>query len=420
MILAGDVGGTKTNLGLFDAASGTLRLLVQATFASADFPGLSPVVQAFLHQPAVIAALAAAAGSSASGGGAGVSPASLSGATVGCQGGAIAAACFGVAGPVIDNRSSTPNLAWEIDGDAVAAAAEIPAVRLINDLVATAEGIALLAPAELVTVQAGAPEAAGGAGNQVLIAAGTGLGMALLPMAGGTRVTIPSEGGHTDYAPRDEDEVALMLALRRRFGEHVSTERVVSGPGLHAIYEHLRDAGFAAESLSLRASLAAGDPSKAIANAGLAGADALSERALDLFTAAYGAAAGNLALIGTATGGVYIGGGIAPKILPKMTGGGFLRAFLDKGRFSAYLERIPVRVILDDHTAMLGAARCAAALHGIQVAAVTSTKPTAGGGSGAPGGLDGRHPEHLEDSERSEDSEDSEMAATRPGDHETK
>jgi glucokinase len=357
MILAGDVGGTKANLGLFAPVGGSggaaadpvnLRLVTAATFATAEFSGLAEVIEAFLRR---LPGAGSAAGGSRE----------------------VAAACFGVAGPVVDNRTSTPNLAWEIDGASLARGLSLPAVHLINDLVATAEGIPLLAAEEVVTLQAGTTEpgtgvgerggsAAGTApGNQVLIAAGTGLGMALLPVVGGTRVTVPSEGGHGDYAPRDEDEMALLLYLRRRFGEHVSTERVVSGPGLRVIYEHLLDAGYAPENPEVRAALAAGDPARVIAEAALAGGDRLCGRALDMFVAAYGAAAGNLALIGTALGGVYIGGGIAPKVLPRLTGGLFLRAFLDKGRFAGYLGRIPVRVVLNDRAAMLGAARCAAA-----------------------------------------------------------
>lgn len=388
MILAGDVGGTKANLGLFEPSgegAGPLRLLVAASFASSAFAGLAEVVEAFLRQASPVVA---------AGGG---RP-------------EVTAACFGVAGPVIDNRTSTPNLAWEIDGVELARGLGLPAVLLINDLVATAEGIPLLADDELASLQAGdsrqpqagvetprgrdAPEPTG---NQVLIAAGTGLGMALLPVAGGVRVTVPSEGGHADYAPRDADEAALLLYLRRRFGEHVSVERVVSGPGLVVIYEHLRDAGDAPESPAVSAALAAGassavlsaggsaggDPARVIAEAALAGADALCGRALDMFISAYGAAAGNLALTGTAVGGVYIGGGIAPKILPRLAGGSFIRAFVDKGRFEAYLRRIPVRVLLNDRTAMLGAARRAAAMATVEapaamaaIAAMPATVPS--------------------------------------------
>lgn len=333
MILAGDVGGTKTNVGLFEVAGGAPRLTAAATFASAEFAGLAEVVAAFLRQlPAPHA-------------------------------GPVSSACFGVAGPVIGNCTSTPNLAWDIEGSAVAARLGLAAVHLINDLAATAYGLPLLAADQLATLQAGAAAARGDEpGNQVLIAAGTGLGMALLPVVDGVRQVVSSEGGHADFAPRDQDEVALLLYLRRRFGEHVSVERVVSGRGLPAIYEHLRDAGYAPESPAVAAALAAEDPAQVIASAALAGGDRLCDRALDMFVAAYGAAAGNLALTGTALGGVYIGGGIAPKILPRLTGGPFLRAFADKGRFAAYLQRIPVRVVLDDRAAMLGAARCAVAM----------------------------------------------------------
>jgi glucokinase len=376
MILAGDVGGTKVNLGLFEIAGAGFphavrhrqdprapgpswaslpprppRIVAAASFASQDFAGLAEVAAAFLRQ---------------------LPPAAAGG------GRQLAAACFGVAGPVIGNRASTPNLAWEIDGRALGRALGVREVRLINDLVATAEGLPLLAAGEVAPLQAGAGgpgsasgpgsegapgiSTAAGTGNQVLIAAGTGLGMALLPVIGGERVVVPSEGGHADYAARDDDEAALLRYLRRRFGEHVSVERVVSGPGLGWIYEHLRDAGHAPESAAVRAALAAGDPARVIAEAALGGGDPLCGRALDMFVAAYGAAAGNLALIGTAVGGVYIGGGIAPKILPRLTGGGFVRAFRDKGRFAAYLESIPIWVVLNDRAAMLGAARCAAAM----------------------------------------------------------
>ncbi|HVT61554.1 MAG TPA: glucokinase [Thermoanaerobaculia bacterium] len=334
MILAGDVGGTKTNLGLFELGEAGPRLAGSASFPSSEFSGLGEVVKLFL------------AGS-------------------GQSGREIGAACFGIAGPVIDNRTSTPNLAWEIDGAALAAEIGVAAVELINDLVATAEGIAALAAGELQSLQQGSPARTASvapAGNQVLIAAGTGLGMALLPVAGSTRVIIPSEGGHADFAPRDEDEIGLLRYLNGRFGEHVSVERVVSGPGLRAIYDYLRDSGFAPEDSRVREALAAGDPSRVIGEEGLAGTCRLSSRTLDLFAAAYGAAAGNLALVATATGGVYVGGGIAPKILPRLAGGIFVRAFRDKGRFASYLERIPVQVILNDRTALLGAARAAARL----------------------------------------------------------
>ena len=335
-VLAGDIGGTKSHLALFEVGPRGPRGLTKLRderFPSADFPGLGAVIATFLGRQTRDGILAA---------------------------------CFGVPGPVIDNTTRTPNLAWEIDGFRLARDTGLPAVLLINDLVATAEGIPLLQEDEIVTVHAGDPEPDG---NRVLIAAGTGLGMGLLPWRGGLDGSwwpVASEGGHMDFAPRNEDEIGLLLYLRERLGGRVSVERVVSGPGLFAIYEYLRDQGGAggrAENPRVREALAAGeDPSKVISEAGLAEVCGLCGRTLEMFAAAYGAAAGNLALVGTATGGVYVGGGVAPKILPRLTDGAFLRAFLDKGRFAAYLEKVPVKVILNQATAVLGAARHAVAL----------------------------------------------------------
>ncbi len=330
MILAGDVGGTKTNLGLFEREGDGLRLIRSDKLHSPDFPGLSAAIHAFLD--------------------------------AGPVGGPLEAACFGIPGPVIENRASTPNLAWVVDGALVAADVQVPAVALINDLVATAEGIPLLGPEELATLQEGSPEPEG---NRVLIAAGTGLGMAMLPRVGDRWAPIASEGGHADYPPRTEDEIDLLRYLRERFGR-VSAERVVSGPGLFHVYNFLRDARRMPETPRVREALGRGEePAKIIGEAALAtGADGceLCSRALDLFVAVYGALAGNLALLGTATGGVYLGGGIAPKILPRLAGGLFLQAFTAKGRFVPYLEKLPVRVILNDRAALLGAARHASRL----------------------------------------------------------
>ena len=344
LLVAGDVGGTKCNLGLFrglfqpaigesprvsgTAAGKAPQLVRSAHLASADFSGLAALLASFLGDDAA----------------------------------AVGAGCFGVPGPVVDNHARTPNLAWEIDGDGVARELGIPRVRLVNDLVATAESLSLLGSEDLAVLHPGDPEAAAGEGNRALLAAGTGLGMALLPRVGEAHVAVASEGGHMDFAPRDEGDAALLADLRRRFG-HVSVERVVSGPGLANVYYHLRDRDPAAESPAVRAALAAGeDPARVVSEAALAGTCALCGRALDRFAAAYGAAAGNLALLGTATAGVYLGGGMAPKILPKLAAGGFVQAFLDKGRLRPYLEAIPVRVILNERAALFGAARLAARL----------------------------------------------------------
>jgi len=339
-ILAGDIGGTKTNIGLFEIVEGVPRLSRSATFHSAEYQGLAPIVTAFL-----------AAGPPA----------------------AVQAACFGIAGPVIDNRVTTPNLSWQIDGAQVAAEAGLPTVLLINDLVATAEGIPLLPESDTAVLHAGVPEPAGHEGNQALLAAGTGLGMALLPRLPGANATwmpVPSEGGHADFAPRNEDEIGLLRYLRERYGR-VSIERVLSGPGLFNIYTYLRDIRHAEESAEVREAIAHGDdPARVIGEHGVApgpsdapGHCALCAKALEMFAAVYGAVAGNLALTGTATNGVWLGGGIAPKILPRLADGLFLQTFLAKGRFVPFLERVPVRVILNQRTAMLGAARRAAGIH---------------------------------------------------------
>jgi glucokinase len=338
LLLAGDVGGTKTNLGLFAPGEGLRpRLLRSQAYPSPGFPGLAPILAAFL----------------------------------GADGPAVGAAAFGVAGPVAGDPGNQcarlPNLDWpELDAAALAREAGIPEgrARLVNDLVATAEAIPFCGPGDLAVLQAGAPGAAEGKGNRVLLAAGTGLGMALLPRIGDAWVPVASEGGHMDFAPQDDEQAGLAAALRARHG-HVSIERVVSGMGLPDIYEYVRRSdpkgGEEVPAIALRLGAAA-DPAPLITAAALAGESALCSRALDLFVAAYGAVAGNLALVGTATGGVFLGGGIAPKILPRLQGGGFLRAFRAKGRFQAYLEAIPVQVLLDDQAALLGAASVAARL----------------------------------------------------------
>lgn len=328
MILAGDIGGTKSNLGLFEVVDGTLRRLRSAKYRSSEFPGLTAVIEAFLAE----------------------GPAELE------------AACFGIPGPVVGNRASTTNLPWIVDGAQVAAEAGVQMVALINDLVATAEGLSLLEEDEVSVLQRGAPQPDG---NMALIAAGTGLGMALIPRVGERWVPVPSEGGHMDFAPRNEDEVGLMHYLRERFGR-VSVERVVSGPGLYNVYEYLHDVVRMPESPRVREAIGRGeDPARIISESALAGADSrcgLCTRTLEMFVAAYGATAGNLALLGTATGGIWVGGGIAPKILPRLSDGLFLQTFTAKGRFVPFLEKVPVRVVLNDRAALLGAARHAASL----------------------------------------------------------
>ena len=321
MILAGDVGGTKTALGLFEEQGADLAAVRQATFASRDFPSLEAVLKRMLETGPPVR---------------------------------LAAACFGVPGPVVNGRCSTTNLPWEPDEARLAQAIGVGRVRLLNDLEAAAHGMLTLAPAELEPLQAAAAQR----GPRVLIAAGTVLGEAILHWDGRRHLVMPSEGGHTDFAPRDEREVALLRFLMREFG-HVSYERVLSGPGLLNVYRFLRERGPEAEPGWLAERLSTGDPSAVVSEIALAGGDAVCVEALDLFVSIYGAEAGNLALKALAVGGVYIGGGIAPKIRSKLADGRFIAAFRDKGRLAGLMGSMPVHLALNSQAPLLGAARVA-------------------------------------------------------------
>ena len=315
LLLAGDVGGTKTNLAVFDAASGAPVVLAQQRFDNDDFASLAAVAGAFIRQ----------------------------------TGRAPLAACFGIAGPVADGRARMPNRGWDIEEQALAQALGIGRVILLNDLAATAYGVPTLAPDQLVVLNEGVPRPGGDVG---LIAAGTGLGEAVLRWDGTRYHVSASEAGHADFAPVDAEQTMLLGRLRERFG-HVSYERVVSGPGLHAVYDALDDE----ERPDVARRIAsAPDASAVIGQLALAGESPRCVRALDVFVTSYGAEAGNLALRALATGGVFVGGGIAPKILPKLREGGFVRAFREKGRFTEWMRKIPLKVILDPTTALRGAA----------------------------------------------------------------
>ncbi len=322
-ILAGDIGGTSTRLALFDASAGGLALGAVEQYASREHANLETIVGRFR------------AG----------------------HGTPIDDACFGVPGPVAGGRVETPNLPWVVDGAVLARELGLAHVDLINDLQANAHGIFQLGATDLVALNAGA---AGAAGNVAVISAGTGLGEAGMYWDGRHHHPFACEGGHADFAPHTDIEVALLLHLRQKLGGHVSWERVVSGPGLLNIYAFLRDTGRGTEPAWLRDAIAHGDPPAVISQTGLDGKSDLCARALDLFASAYGAEAGNFALKIMATGGVYLGGGIAPKVLTKLDPAGFTKSFAAKGRLQDLLERIPVRVITNEHTALLGAARYAA------------------------------------------------------------
>jgi glucokinase len=250
------------------------------------------------------------------------------------------------------------NLRWPVDERKLARALDLDMdrVRVLNDLEATAWGISVLPSRKLVNLTPGLRVRPG---NAALIAAGTGLGMATLYWDGECHRPSASEGGHQGFAPRDEVEIELLRFMRERF-DRVSVERIVAGPGFSAIYDFLIATGRGAESPEMSRRLASGDRNATVSEAGVAGDDPVAERAVEMFVSLYGAAAGDLALVSRAIGGVYVGGGIAPKILPRLRTGEFLHGFRSKGRLSTLVEAIPVKIILEPRTALLGAAACAA------------------------------------------------------------
>jgi glucokinase len=322
VILAGDTGGTSTRLAFFTAEGGALRPVVTDVVSSREHRSLEAIVAAFVAR----------------------------------QGGKVEQACFGVPGPVRHGRAEATNLPWVVDAGALARALGIAHAWLLNDLEANAYGIDALAPGDLDVLNPGEPDPTG---NRAVVSAGTGLGEAAAMWDGRRHVPFASEGGHADFAPADLLQVELLRFLLRELG-HVSVERVLSGPGLVNIYRFLRDTGRGEEPAWLRDELAGGDRPAAISRAALAGRSALANQALDLFVTIYGQEAGNAALRVLATGGVYLGGGIAPRIVERLRGRAFREAFGAKGRLRPFLEAIPVRIILNDQAALLGAARCAA------------------------------------------------------------
>ncbi|MFQ5737444.1 MAG: glucokinase [Acidobacteriota bacterium] len=330
MILGGDIGGTKTHLALFNRGDGScLRPVAENRYVSHDYPGLESVMREFLSSQALL-----------------------------LKGRRISAAAFGIAGPVVDEVCKASNLPWVIRAGSIQEAFGIEKVRLINDLTANGYGIAGLSPDQLLTLNEGRerPE-----GNGALIAAGTGLGEAFLLRDGPHFLPVASEGGHSDFAPRNALEMELLAYLLERWS-HVSFERVLSGPGLFNLYCFLRDSGRGVEPSWMRERIAREDPSAVVTQAAFANECDLCVKSLDLFISIYGSEAGNLALKFMAVGGLYVGGGIAPKMIDRMKDGTFMRSFVKKGRLSSVVEQIPVQVILDPRTALYGAACCAALL----------------------------------------------------------
>lgn len=320
MILAGDVGGTKTLLALYEDAGGPPSPVLAETYRSGEFPSLEDLLRHFLDRAPRVT---------------------------------LRAACFAVAGPVLDGRSKPTNLPWELDERRLAAALNTR-VKLLNDLEGAAHGLFSVAPDQLEVLQPGVKRQ----GNMALIAAGTGLGEAIVVRAGERCHVVASEGGHADFAPRTDREIELLRYLRHAYGR-VSYERVLSGPGLHNIYRFLRDSGLAPEPDWLRERLATGDPSAVISDVALAAGHPLCTAALELFVSVYGAEAGNLALRALALGGVFVAGGIAPKMLAALRGGSFVNAFADKGRLADLLRSIRVSVVMDPRLTLMGAAAVA-------------------------------------------------------------
>lgn len=323
MILAGDIGGTNTRLAFFEGTPDRLQPVHTEIFRSAEFSGPVEIVRKFLS----------------------VHP------------NLVDAACFGLPGAVVNGRVETTNLPWVVDSLQMSQELGVASLTLINDLFANAHGIALLEDSDLVVLNPGIPNRTG---NRALVSAGTGLGEAGLYADGrGGYHPFPSEGGHVDFGPRNELELDLLRYLMGRF-EHVSYERVLSGPGLHNIYQFLRETGRGEEPAWLAEQIAQGDASAVISKSALEGTSNICVQALDIFVSLYGAEAGNLALKVLATGGVYVGGGIAPKIIRKLSSTAFMKAFTAKGRVGSILKDVPVRVITNDRTALLGAGRVAA------------------------------------------------------------
>ncbi len=320
-ILAGDIGGTKTVVTLLENTGDALRVVRESVFPSQEHEALDEILEKFLREEKTPS---------------------------------IQAACFGIAGAVIDGKSDPTNLPWHLDEKDIAKTLGVPRTRLINDLEAAAYGMLHLRDDELHELNHGTSP--GRKGNVAVVSAGTGLGEAMLFWDGRRHHVIASEGGHADFAPRTDEEIELLKYLRDKYDGHVSYERVLSGPGFFNVYSFLRDSGFAPEPDWMTERLEAGNPSAVVSQAGLEDEDPLSVRTLQLFSNIYGAEASNLALKCIAMGGVFIGGGIAPKILPAFSAGHFMDGYRDKGRFTELVESMCVRVALNPRAPLIGAA----------------------------------------------------------------
>jgi glucokinase len=324
MLLVGDIGGTKTLLETWAAGpDGKIAPVRQQSFPSAAHASLEEIIARYRatapHEK-------------------------------------FEACCFGVAGPIREGRCKVTNLPWEMEEANLAAACGASRAKLLNDLEAMAYGMLYVSPDKFVTLNAA--RAIPG-GHCAVLAAGTGLGQAFLAWDGRAYNPVASEGGHADFAPRSELEVGLWRFLQGKYGSHVSYERILSGTGFHDLFLFLKSTGEFPATDELARRLESGEPQPVISELGLSGRDPLCAKTVDLFCEIYGAEAGNLALKCVGLGGVFVGGGIGPRLRSAMTGGAFLRGFLDKGRFSNHLRSVPVRMTLDPQTPLLGAAHYA-------------------------------------------------------------
>ncbi len=316
-LLAGDIGGTKTLLQI-SATNGARAPLLQKSYPSANYAGLIEILDDFLREAGTVD---------------------------------IAAACFALAGPVSGRRVKLTNLPWEVDADTIAAHFAIGRISVINDFEAVGLGIAALQPTDLLTLQAGEPQAQG---VRIVAGAGTGLGVAWLSWQNGGYAIHPSEGGHMDFAPTDNTQYELLRYLQQRYA-HVSYERIVSGPGLEAIFDFLCDSGRATPSTQLFAAMREGDAAAAISRYGQQSDEPIARMALDMFIQIYGAFVGNIALALLPRGGVYVAGGIAAKIITTLQQGAFMRTFRDKGRYVELLNTLPLHIVTNAQVGLLGA-----------------------------------------------------------------
>lgn len=317
-ILAGDIGGTKTLLAIYSGEGKKWTLEREQRYISRDYPNLEEIITAFLQEGK----------------------------------GDVSAACFGIAGPIKEGVAKATNLPWVVNAKNIQKQFKIPNTYLINDLKANAYGIQTLSEKDFYVLNEG-KEIEGE--NRALVSAGTGLGEAPIIFHSGELIPTASEGGHADFAPRDDLEIALLKSLQSKFG-HVSTERVLSGLGLENLYRFIIGEGIEKPLAEVKDAMQRENPGHVITDFALKGKCRACGRTVKWFSSLYGAEAGNFALKVMAVGGVYIGGGIAPKILPFLKEGDFLAAFKNKGRFAELLEEIPIRVILDENTALKGAA----------------------------------------------------------------